>query len=167
METTAYASFCFDPLRVVSLLSRQYGECGIPYYTRFRMPGQNNQSLWYSFNYGNVHFTFMSSEHDSNPGSEQHAWLEADLKSVDRTVTPFVVFSGHRPLYTSELYPSNVTYMAGLRAAVEPLLLKYQVDLAMWGHVHSYERTCQVYDQKCVKGAPTHVVVRLSRRLSR
>lgn len=124
------------------------------------MPGQSKQSLWYSFDYGNVHFTFMSTEHDCTPGSEQHAWIQRDLASVDRSRTPFVVFSGHRPMYTSEYYPANVTYMDGLRDAVEPLLLKYQVDLAMWGHVHSYERTCPVFNKHCVDGATTHVVVR-------
>jgi hypothetical protein len=32
-------------------------------------------------------------------GSEQHAWLLADLASVDRSVTPWLVVGGHRPVY--------------------------------------------------------------------
>lgn len=31
-----------------------------------------------------------------------------------------------------------------LQAALEDLMLKYRVDLGMWGHHHSYQRTCQV-----------------------
>jgi hypothetical protein len=34
--------------------------------------------------------------------------------------------------------------------AIEPLLLNGKVDLAVWGHVHNYERTCAVYKSKCL-----------------
>jgi len=37
------------------------GECGVPFLNRFHMP---HNSLWYSFDYGNVHFTLISTEHD-------------------------------------------------------------------------------------------------------
>jgi hypothetical protein len=36
-------------------------------------------------------------------GSEQYAWLIADLSSCNRTRTPWVVLGGHRPMY----YVSN------------------------------------------------------------
>uniref|UniRef100_A0A7N0ZYC7 Purple acid phosphatase C-terminal domain-containing protein n=1 Tax=Kalanchoe fedtschenkoi TaxID=63787 RepID=A0A7N0ZYC7_KALFE len=35
-------------------------------------------------------------------------------------------------------------------SSVEPLLLANKVDLALFGHVHNYERTCAVYRGKCV-----------------
>ncbi len=41
----------------------------------------------------------------------------------------------------------------------EDLLYKYQVDLALWAHYHSYERTCKVYRNKCVEDGVTHIVV--------
>ena len=44
----------------------------------------------------------MSSEHDYMKGSRQHTWLENDLKNVDRSVTPWVIIGGHRPMYTSQ-----------------------------------------------------------------
>jgi hypothetical protein len=34
-------------------------------------------------------------------------------------------------------------------AALEPLFAKYGVDLAFWGHVHNYERTCAIMNQTC------------------
>ena len=42
-----------------------------------------------------------------------------------------------------------------------PLLFKqeYQVDLALWGHYHSYQRTCPVYQEVCTEGATTHIVI--------
>ncbi len=37
-------------------------------------------------------------EHEFEPGSQQHTFIEIDLKSVDRTKTPWVVVGGHRPV---------------------------------------------------------------------
>lgn len=116
----------------------------------------------YSFDYGNIHFTFMSAEHDLLPGSPQYEWLVWDLNNVDRKHTPFVIFSSHRPLYTTETedLPANGTsYIEGLRMNIEPLLAKYQVDLALWAHVHAYERTCPIFDGQCTEGATTHAVI--------
>ena len=54
-----------------------------------------------------VHFIMMSTEHDMGKGSKQYIWLENDLKSVDRSKTPWVVLGGHRPMYTSEIEPGE------------------------------------------------------------
>jgi len=47
-----------------------------------------------------------------------------------------------------------------MRINLEPLLVKYGVDLGLWGHIHSYQRTCSMIDYKCdnEKGV-MHVVV--------
>ena len=43
---------------------------------------------------------------------------------------------------------------------------KYAVDVALWGHHHSYQRTCAVYQQKCRSDghAPVHVVIGMAGR---
>ncbi len=46
-----------------------------------------------------------------------------------------------------------------LRDNLEPLLLEYKVDLAMWGHHHSYQRTCPVHNLTCTDDGTTHVVI--------
>jgi phosphodiesterase/alkaline phosphatase D-like protein len=71
------------------------GECGMPYFKRFKMPGATT-NLWYSYDHGNIHFTVMSTEHDFLPGSEQYQFLVNDMASVDRSKTPWLVFVGHR-----------------------------------------------------------------------
>ena len=132
------------------------GECGVPYYSHFVMPGAdkvNNSVSWYSFDYGNVHVVVMSTEVEFEEGSPQYQWIEGDLRAVDRTATPWVVFTGHRPMYID---CQNSTSDAGiqpvaaeLRTHIEPLFLKYRVNLAIWGHHHSFQVTCPVQDTYC------------------
>jgi predicted phosphodiesterase len=130
------------------------GECGVPYYTYFANP------KWYSFNWGNVHFVVMSTEDDFTVGSEQNNWLASDLSSVDRSVTNWIVFQGHRPMYLDVKDGNkNLPVAELLQQHIEPLFAKYQVDLALWGHHHTYMRTCAVYQQECVTGGTTHVLI--------
>ena len=37
-----------------------------------------------------------------------------------------------------------------LAAALEPLMVKYSVDAAFWGHHHSLQRTCPAHNFTCV-----------------
>lgn len=147
------------------------GECGVPYTKRFRMPqpAAQTDTPWYSFNMGAAHVLMFSTEHDFKKGSPQYAFIKKDLQRVDRSVTPWVIVSGHRPMYvdsTSEhSVASDQKAGAAMRKALEKLFMKYQVDLAIWGHHHSYQRTCPLFKSTCVvKGeheyaAPVHVVV--------
>ena len=50
----------------------------------------------YAFDYGSVHFLVMSTEHDFRQGSLQYQYLSNELASVDRSITPWLVFAGHR-----------------------------------------------------------------------
>lgn len=124
-------------------------ECGVPMYYRYHMPDNGNSLFWYSFNYGNLHIIQMSTEHDFLPGSPQYIWMEKDLASVNRSETPFVIFTGHRPMYNSEIYPSDFRVCENMQIAFEDLLIRYKVDVAFYGHYHSYERTCPVYKNVC------------------
>jgi hypothetical protein len=110
--------------------------------------------FWYSFEYGMVHFVMIDTETDfadapdvvggsaglgatpfgSTP-TQQLDFLAADLASVDRSVTPWVIVAGHRPWYTTGSEPCKPC-----QAAFEPLLYKYGVDLAIFGHVHNSQR---------------------------
>jgi len=141
------------------------GECGVPFSKRFHMPGDEqspNRNNWFSYNNGPVHFTVMSAEHDFLPGSEQFEWLVNDLASVDRTDTPWIVFSGHRPMYVSAFQGNGIGITNALLESIEPLFIKYDVNVALWGHVHVYERTCGMYNFTCAatdNDATVHVVI--------
>ena len=135
------------------------GECGVPPYYRFHMPDSGNSIWWYSFDYGMVHFVMMSTEHNFTAGSKQYQWLESDLASVDRTVTPWIILAGHRPMYCSIDFPSDFQVSLYMQEALEELFHKFRVDLGLYGHYHSYERTCSVYKQKCTVDGMVHIVV--------
>ncbi|KAI3697485.1 hypothetical protein L6452_30548 [Arctium lappa] len=121
------------------------GECGVPYETYFPMPTQAKDKPWYSIELGSVHFTIISTEHDWSQDSEQYQWMSKDMASVDRSRTQWLIFAGHRPMYSS----SGLVVDSKFVKAVEPLLLAYKVDLALFGHVHNYERTCAIYQKQC------------------
>ncbi len=141
-----------------------HGECGRPLHERFHMPDNGNSLFWYSFDYGSVHIVMMSSEHDWTPGSPQYQWVEADLASVDRTKTPWLLIGSHRPMYTSENYESDYQVSLYFQAAMETLWAQYKIDMALTGHYHAYERTCSVFNQTCQEPGSnqwgiTHIVV--------
>ena len=51
------------------------------YTNRYMLPRKlpNQTNLFFSFDYGQLHFVHFSSEHPYSPGSEQYAFLEEDL----------------------------------------------------------------------------------------
>jgi len=125
------------------------------------------RNLAYSFEYGPVHFLIFSAEHDFTEGSQQYEFMQKDLKSVDRERTPWVIIAAHRPIYCTSigcsLYDNHRQYMdTSLRKSVEPLMTKYKVDVGLWGHVHTYERTCAIDNYVCNEdenGSPVNVII--------
>ncbi len=137
-----------------------------------------------SYDNGMVHYVHLTTETDlmspngtvlrGNEGGqfgrwpgEQVEWLEADLAAVDRTKTPWVVSSLHRPLLinggecrwgglrplcehrlTSPHLPTGDGNGAdeASRQSFEPLFQKYGVDLVLQGHVHNQELIGPIYN---------------------
>ncbi|XBI84925.1 hypothetical protein VPH35_093141 [Triticum aestivum] len=153
------------------------GECGVPYSIKFRMPGNSSlptgtiapdtRNLYYSIDAGVVHFVYMSTETDFTRGSDQYKFIKADLERVNRSRTPFVVFQGHRPMYTSSNEAKDTAHREQMIQHLEPLFVEHGVTLALWGHIHRYERFCPMEDYRCLNasssfvypGAPVHVVI--------
>lgn len=127
---------------------------------RYKMPAENsggNGNWWFSYNYGNVHIVAISTEHCVEAGCPQMVWLENDLANAvaNRANVPWIIFHLHRPMYCSDDSASAVpggTY----QTALEPLMLKYDVDLVVQGHAHCYERIHPV-NNGVVTAKPTKV----------
>jgi acid phosphatase type 7 len=137
-----------------------------PYYDIVEVPKNgeaggvaSGYELYYSYDYGNIHFISLNSELSSitpfaynwtgaNPtgsfncnNSPMCKWLEDDLKANNQTWT--VVYF-HQPPYTDGSHDATQfweVYMKAMRENFVPILEKYGVDLVLCGHSHVYERT--------------------------
>jgi 3',5'-cyclic AMP phosphodiesterase CpdA len=108
-----------------------------PFRQAFALPengGQMGKELWYSFDWGNVHFVSLDTE---QVGEAQAEWLEADLAANQ---LPWTIVMGHRPPYSSGHHGGNDL----VRRHFVPLFEQYGVQLALFGHDHSYERTEEI-----------------------
>jgi predicted phosphodiesterase len=98
-------------------------------YKLFNMNGER----YYSFKAprGSVRFFALDSNYVDKA---QLAWLEKELSASD---SDWKIAYFHHPLYSSgERHGSD----EALRAQIEPLFLKFGVDLVLTGHEHFYER---------------------------
>eukprot|EP00602_Paraphysomonas_sp_CaronLab_P010383 CAMPEP_0185024586 /NCGR_PEP_ID=MMETSP1103-20130426/7716_1 /TAXON_ID=36769 /ORGANISM="Paraphysomonas bandaiensis, Strain Caron Lab Isolate" /LENGTH=561 /DNA_ID=CAMNT_0027557601 /DNA_START=46 /DNA_END=1728 /DNA_ORIENTATION=+ len=112
---------------------------------RYKMPVSENSngSFWFSYDYGNVHMVSISTEECVDPDCPQMVWLESDLQRAvnNRKEVPWIVLSLHRPIYCSDESQYDSHSPGGkYQQALEPLMLKYDVDLVLQGHLHAYER---------------------------
>jgi acid phosphatase type 7 len=125
----------------------------------YKYLGGHDGKPWYSFDCANAHFTFLDSCKGISPGGEQYNWLVTDLASTSKT-WKVVVF--HHAMYSSGPHGINQNE----RKVLEPVFVKYGVDVAFTGHDHEYERTVPlglpgsankvVYIVTGGGGAPTH-----------
>jgi predicted phosphodiesterase len=98
---------------------------------RFYKPFNMNGERYYTYSKGDARFFVL----DSNYMDQQQLdWIEEQLsRSTDRWRIAYF----HHPLYSSgDRHGSEVD----LRTQVEPLFIKYGVDVVFAGHEHFYER---------------------------
>jgi hypothetical protein len=96
------------------------------------------EKQYYSFNYQNVHFLALSTETSYDEGSKQYKFAEKDLVqySNDKSIDWIVIFY-HKNAYSSG---GGLPDEKDFRENYHPLFDKYNVDLALQGHHHAYER---------------------------
>lgn len=91
-------------------------------------------------------FCVADSEHDWREGTEQYKFIEKCFASVDRQKQPWLIFVAHRVLGYTSSYWQHADFGEPMgRESLQKLLQKYKVDIAFYGHVHNYERTCPIY----------------------
>ena len=97
-------------------------------------------NLYYSFDVAGVHVIMLGSYTDFDFESPQYKWLEADLRKVDRKVTPWTVVLIHAPWYNSNTAHQGEKESDDMKKSMEVLLFLARVDIVFAGHVHAYER---------------------------
>lgn len=100
----------------------------------------SGNELYYSFDYGNIHFVCLDSEISSTgSGSPQITWLTADLAA--NTKDWLIVF-WHSPPYSKGSHDSDARpNLRKMRNDIVPIIESYGADLVLCGHSHVYERS--------------------------
>ncbi len=132
------------------------GECSIPTMKLYPQAYPSTiKKPWWSYDVGLIHWIGLSSEHDYSIGSEQYLWLESDLASVDRKRIPWIIFCAHRAMYINSYYSGSITadieVMDWMIKNLEPVLLKYKVNIGLYGHNHVYQRHSAIRNKTVVQ----------------
>jgi predicted MPP superfamily phosphohydrolase len=98
---------------------------------RFYKPWNMNGERYYSYTKKNVKFFVLDSDYID---PKQLQWLESELKG---STEDWKIAYFHHPMYSSGGTHGSET---DLRRTLEPLFVKYGVNVAMSGHDHIYER---------------------------
>ena len=99
---------------------------------RFYKPFNMNGANYYTFKKRNVRFFALDSNYLDQ---KQTAWIETQLREAGNGDWKICFF--HHPLYSSARFHGPAT---DLRKVLEPLFVKYGVDVVLSGHEHVYER---------------------------
>jgi 3',5'-cyclic AMP phosphodiesterase CpdA len=98
---------------------------------RYYKPFNMNGDRYYTFRKGPARFFALDSTYMT---PEQLRWLEKELADSD---APWKIAYMHHPLYSSgRRHGAELD----LRRVIEPLLMKYKVQVMFTGHEHFYER---------------------------
>ena len=133
-----------DPQDFVTKFERPYAallQAGVLFYATLGNHDNQNNRFYKAFNMGGErYFTFVKKNVrfivlDSNQlDPKQRAWFEEALRQSD---DQWRICFFHHPIYSDGgRHGSDVA----LRVVLEPLLIKYGVDVVFSGHDHMYER---------------------------
>lgn len=99
-------------------------------FTHFLFPHKDSMKLWFSYDIGNAHFTFLDWRYPHS--KEMIEWFKEDVNNSNKT-WKFVVMhcpaynlGGHRSAWGKNVWPE--------------LFSKYKIDIVFAGHSHLYER---------------------------
>lgn len=125
----------------------------IAYFQIFSLPqnaegggGPSGSEMYYSFDYGNVHFVGLDSDGIEDNQyrlydtlGPQVKWLKKDLAANRQ---PWTIVFFHHPPYTRNSHDSDSEEELKLiRQNLTPILERYKVDVVLSGHSHLYERS--------------------------
>lgn len=103
----------------------------------------------------------LNSYTNTTPGSPQYDWLHDELRlRFNRETTPWLLVAFHCPLYT--VFDGHVSERQSIRMKqyMEPLFLKFGVNLIISGHDHAYMRTTPLaYDTAVSTPAPIYLIL--------
>lgn len=121
------------------------------YYDYMSLPGKE---YFYKFQYGNTDFFMIDTNKNVDAGSEQYAWLD---RALSKSKATWKIVCHHHPAYSSDendygdLWKTNRSTRGDARVRkLTKLYDKHEVDIVWCGHIHSYERTWHIRNNKVV-----------------
>lgn len=144
----------------------------VPYYNIFTLPMNaeaggvaSGTEDYYSYNYGNVHFLALdaygldNNQRMSDSTGPQATWIKQDLLA---NKLPWVIAYWHHPPYTKGSHDTDTEgELVDIRSKFLPFLEKFNIDLILNGHSHSYERTMLIkghYDLNATFDTAKHAI---------
>lgn len=120
--------------------------------THFTFGAEDNRTAlvsgYYSFDYGNVHFTVLNTgDGDKDLDKTQLKWLEADLESAEGKEKILLI---HKAPY-SDANHCNDAEIVAIRKQILPICDTYGVSVVIQGHDHYFIRSTPVYDNAPAK----------------
>lgn len=123
-----------------------------PYLTLFNLPGNGtdaNKNLYYSFDYGDVHFVVLNTQTDEmadfNPNlmQQQLSWLRSDLAG---TQSKWKIVLMHKDILRyaftdrpNNFDPASIQFTPWAQQLM-PVFEEYNVDAVLTAHLHTYRR---------------------------
>jgi Iron/zinc purple acid phosphatase-like protein C/Fibronectin type III domain len=121
------------------------------FWSTFPMLGSTHQ--WYGYNWGDAHVTVLDTEQPYTPGTDEYAFVDADLAAHQSDTWRIVVMQA--PPYSSVSANSS---SKPAEINLVPLFEKYHVQLVLSGNSHNYERSYPLVGGVPTAGGVTYVV---------
>ncbi len=118
----------------------------VNFINRYTLPNKKTlNNMYYSFDINNAHFVAVNTDY-ALYGCDQKMkeWLINDLR---KTNARFIIAYMHRPIYCSMDAERCKSETVIMRNCLEDIF-RDRVDLVIAGHLHNYERSLPVYNNK-------------------
>jgi len=125
------------------------------YINRFTMPNYiTNKNLFYTIEKPPIKMINLNTEayyfQSMAPTIQtQLNFLENELKNTNRIKYPWLITTGHRPMYYGS---SDEDDYDKIQSAFEQLFYKYNVTIYFAAHENFYQRICPIYNGTCQTG---------------
>jgi len=137
------------------------GEMALKY--ALNMPCESHRydygNSYYAFTYGTARIIMTNCYSNTTKGSVQYNFILNELQNVNRTVTPWLFVATHCPIYNTFKAHQNETQTLQMQEALEPLFVKYRVNIVFAGHTHGYMISKNVRFGFLDEKAPVYVIV--------
>lgn len=134
------------------------GEQYLDWNPRYPMPstqsGSTDNTYW-SRDIESMHVIGLNAYAGTDPSTLMYKWLVEDMRTIDRSRTPWVLVMMHVPWYNSNSGHEGEGII--MQNNMEELLYSMGVDIVLNGHVHAYERTAAVYKWQLDECGPVHL----------